>query len=409
MLPTLRRSRFVLVLLAAVAFAGAAAAQTVPPRGTDATLDIASWNVLFFGYVGAGPTNVVLQRQNVAAVIRQAQIDLWALQEVTDTAAWNALLADLAPDGYVGVLGPDVSSDPQFNQRLGFIYRPQVVSLILTRTILQTNAFDFGGRPPFELVASVTAGGATRQIRFINLHAKAGSTLSDYNRRLAGSQALKSFTDGYRTQGIPFVVLGDFNDRLAVSITGGQLSPYRNFSTAATEYEFATRTLDNNNTPTYCSNTACTSGTPIDHILFPSLLFPQYVTGSGDRYGELLTAIPSYRTTTSDHLPVLARFDLTATTSTEAPAEAGPARLLAPSPSPFGARTALRVELSRPAAVRLEVVDALGRVVAVPLDGPLGVGTHAATLDGARLAPGVYALRLTADGQTATRRVVRSR
>lgn len=399
------RRLLLLLLLVAVP----SAAQTVPPRGSDATLDVASWNVTFFGYPSAGPSNDALQRQNVGAVMRQAGIDLWAMQEMTDTAAWQALLADLAPDGYAGVLGPSVSSSPMFNQRLGFVYDPSVVSLVTTRTILQGNASDFGGRPPFELIANVTNNGVTRQIRFICLHAKAGGTLDDYNRRLAGSQALKTFTDAYRAQGIAFVVLGDFNDRLTLSITSGQLSPYRNFAQATADYDFATRTLDQAGTPTYCSNTACTSGSPIDHILFPTALAGPYVEGSGGRYAELLSAIPNYRSTTSDHLPVTARFDLSATSSADGPAVAGVATLLPPRPSPTAGETTLTVSLAAPALVRLDVLDVLGRTVATVLDGPLGAGTHAARLDGAALAPGVYAVRLVADGRSVTRTLVRTR
>ncbi len=399
--------RRLFLLLLAVALP--ASAQTVPPRGSDATFDVASWNVTFFGYAGAGPSNDVLQRQNVGAVLRQAEIDLWAMQEVTDTAAWQALLADLAADGYAGVLGPTVSSSPMFNQRLGFVYKSDVVSLVTTRTILAGNANDFGGRPPFELIANVTSNGVTRQIRFICLHAKAGGTLDDYNRRLAGSTALKTFTDAYRAQGIAFVVLGDFNDRLTLSITSGQLSPYRNFAQATADYEFATRSLDQTGTPTYCSNASCTSGSPIDHILFPTALAGPYVEGSGGRYAELLSAIPSYRSTTSDHVPVLARFDLSTTTRADGPAVAGVATLLPPRPSPTAGATTIAVSLAAPSAVRLDVLDVLGRTVATLVDGPLPAGEHTARLDGGALAPGVYAVRLTADGRTTTRTLVRTR
>jgi len=397
------------LLLAFLLAAVPASAQTVPPRGSDASFDVASWNVTFFGYPSAGPGNDALQRQNVGAVVRQAEIDLWAMQEMTDSAAWQALLAELAADGYAGVLGPDVSSSPMFNQRLGFIYNPDVVSLVTTRTILAGNANDFGGRPPFELIANVTNNGVTRQIRFICLHAKAGSTLDDYNRRLAGSTALKTFTDAYRAQGIAFVVLGDFNDRLTLSITSGQLSPYRNFAQATADYEFATRTLDQAGTPTYCSNSTCTSGSPIDHILFPAALNGPYVEGSGGRYAELVSAITNYRSTTSDHLPVTARFDLSTTSSADGPATAGGATLLPPRPSPTAGVTTLAVSLAAPTAVRLDVLDVLGRTVATVLDGPLAAGTHTARLDGGALAPGVYAVRLTADGRTATRTLVRTR
>jgi hypothetical protein len=79
------------------------------------------------------------------------------------------------------------------------------------------------------------------------------------------------------------------------------------------------------------------------------------------------------------------------------------------SPNPFADGTTLSVSLAAPAVVRLDVLDVLGRTVATLLDGPLSAGTHAARLDGASLAPGVYAVRLTADGRSVTRTLVRTR
>jgi len=79
---------------------------------------------------------------------------------------------------------------------------------------------------------------------------------------------------------------------------------------------------------------------------------------------------------------------------------------LAVAPNPTAGATTLAVSLAAPTAVRLDVLDVLGRTVATLLDGPLGAGTHTARLDGASLAPGVYAVRLTADGRTATRTLV---
>jgi hypothetical protein len=52
------------------------------------------------------------------------------------------------------------------------------------------------------------------------------------------------------------------------------------------------------------------------------------------------------------------------------------------------------VSLPEAGAVRVTVLDALGRIVAVPLDGERSAGTHAVPLDASRLAPGVYVVRL---------------
>ena len=66
-------------------------------------------------------------------------------------------------------------------------------------------------------------------------------------------------------------------------------------------------------------------------------------------------------------------------------------------PNPLATRAQIPYELPAAATVRLAVYDALGRQVAVLADGEREAGFHTAPLDAARLAPGVYHVRLSAD------------
>ena len=63
-------------------------------------------------------------------------------------------------------------------------------------------------------------------------------------------------------------------------------------------------------------------------------------------------------------------------------------------PNPLASGAAVSVVLDADASVTATVYDALGRAVAVLLDGPLGAGRHEAALDGSALAPGVYVVRV---------------
>ena len=76
-------------------------------------------------------------------------------------------------------------------------------------------------------------------------------------------------------------------------------------------------------------------------------------------------------------------------------AAAGPAEpaVLALAPNPTAGASRATLVLPAAAHATVEVLDALGRRVAVLADGDLGAGAHAWPLDGARLAPGVYAVR----------------
>ena len=75
----------------------------------------------------------------------------------------------------------------------------------------------------------------------------------------------------------------------------------------------------------------------------------------------------------------------------------------APAPNPVATTAHLVLDLRAPSTVRVDVFDAIGRPVAVLLNGPLAVGRHVVAIDAQGLAPGPYLARVTADGVTSTR------
>lgn len=77
--------------------------------------------------------------------------------------------------------------------------------------------------------------------------------------------------------------------------------------------------------------------------------------------------------------------------------------LTAPAPNPAVSMARLVLGLRVSSAVRVDVFDALGRSVAVLLDRPLAAGRHQLAFDGRGLAPGLYLIRATADGETVAR------
>lgn len=391
---------FSFVALLALASGALTADAQIPPQGEALTFDVATWNIENFGTGSGGAT----QRANVAEVIREADIDLWALQEIVDVNDFNALLQELENDGYRGILGPFPGGG---GQRLAYIYNESVVTVLATQTILSGNEFEFAGRLPFLLLARVDVNGQSQSLRVINIHAKCCSDTSSYNRRLAAAEVLKAYTDDEIDRGRTVLLLGDFNDRLNVSITSGQLSPYRPYRTDTDDYTIATFDIDRLGVPTFCSNTSCSSGSPIDHLLFSNDLAASYVEDSGDRYIELVQAIPGYTNSTSDHLPVFARFTLIPVAGEPAP-EASGVELMAPAPTPFRGETTIRFRLAEPGPARVDLFDALGRRVAGAAD-TYTAGEHTVRIDGAALAPGVYVARLTASGATATQTLVRAR
>lgn len=75
-------------------------------------------------------------------------------------------------------------------------------------------------------------------------------------------------------------------------------------------------------------------------------------------------------------------------------------------PNPFHASTAIRYALPRPARVTLAVHDALGREVAVLVDGSRPAGLHAVRFDARGLPSGVYLYRLRTGDVARTRRML---
>jgi subtilisin family serine protease len=75
-------------------------------------------------------------------------------------------------------------------------------------------------------------------------------------------------------------------------------------------------------------------------------------------------------------------------------------------PNPFNPTTTIRFDLSSPAQVRLNVFDLLGREVSVLVNAPMTAGTHDVRFDGTGLASGVYVIRLQADSEVQTSKMM---
>lgn len=77
-----------------------------------------------------------------------------------------------------------------------------------------------------------------------------------------------------------------------------------------------------------------------------------------------------------------------------------------PWPNPFNPSTRVALELSRPAELRLSVVNLLGQEVAVLHDGPLAAGASVFLVDGSALGSGLYLLRAEGAGRAETRKLL---
>ncbi len=279
--------------------------QPIPVQGTATTLDVANWNVEWFGATGYGPTDEGLQLRAVQAVMKGMGADVWALAEVCDTAQFRRLVNGLP--GYAGLVAnaPGVRQGSAYyydtEQKVALVWRTDEIALDSARVILADREQDFAGRPPVEFHLRVTIGGKTEPLVVIAMHAKAGADLASWQLRSAAARALKFYLDTtWPTQKV--LVLGDFNDLAVGSILGGQASPYQAFVDDAAHYTLLTKALQDAGLTSEADYPSV-----IDHQLATNELAADYVSGSveaflADRY------LRNYAATTSDHYPVLARY-----------------------------------------------------------------------------------------------------
>ncbi|MEM1115778.1 MAG: T9SS type A sorting domain-containing protein [Bacteroidota bacterium] len=84
-------------------------------------------------------------------------------------------------------------------------------------------------------------------------------------------------------------------------------------------------------------------------------------------------------------------------------AEAAPALALGIAPNPAVDAARITLTLDRPGPASVTVYDVTGREVLQVAEGPLGAGMHDFSLDGGRLAPGLYVVRAHAGPEVVTR------
>lgn len=281
---------------------------SVPPRGTATTFDLATWNIQYFGSPGGGPTNDAVQLRRVRDVMTGAEMDLWGVQEISDEDDFADLMAELP--GYRGLLAndPSVADGASYYEdfngtelKVGIVYDPTVVEVLAARVVLTELDFEFAGRPPLELRLRVSLGEASREVVLLVLHAKAGADGVSWERRAAAAKGLRSHLDSTWPD-VPVFVVGDWNDDIDTSIVPGRESPYEPLVSSAPLWVFPTSSL------TAAGQTSIIGyDDVIDHILASDEGMAWYEEDSAVVY-RVDDIIPRYEATTSDHLPVLARF-----------------------------------------------------------------------------------------------------
>ena len=257
----------------------------MPSVGTERAIDVATWNIENFPF--AGVTTAL-----VADLIASMNLDLVAVQEIENIAAFDELVARLR--GYAGVLSSHTYGDGSY-QKIGFIYRTDLLELDGGTLLFKQDSFEFP-RPPLQIRVTVKESGT--DFLAIALHLKAGQADEDRERRVAAMAQLEAHMRGNvdGTGDDEMMVLGDFNQTLLGSLSAEVYEP---FTSAPGQYAIRTQELADAGTISHLS-----SNRLIDHVLTTSALADE-LAGGTTVIPPLDQQMSNYFADVSDHLPVV--------------------------------------------------------------------------------------------------------
>lgn len=279
--------------------------KRIPSQDRPETVDVGSWNVEWFGDAEEGPADEAKQQANVARVLRETDLDLVGLVEVVSEQALRDAVATMPGHAVLNVTDALVENGAAYyrpsEQKVALVYKTRF-TVESARVVLTEASTLFAGRPPLEVKLRWAESGRARTMIVVVAHFKAMANWDGWNRRTQAAAALKTWLDAtYASRWV--LVIGDFNDDLDASTYWGRTSPFANF-TADPAYRFTTDALTAGQIPTtvHYANT-------IDHHLATNELAARFVEGSAQVIG-VDAFITGYGETTSDHYPVLTRYDL---------------------------------------------------------------------------------------------------
>lgn len=364
----------ILFILSAVGFTQA----QVPAYGLQNRLDVACWNIEWFGDLQNGPSNETRQFNNVLEVFRNSQIDVWGLQEISSNTTFNRLL-DSLPE-YEGVVAPYSQT-----QKTALVYDTSLFTLLYSKVVLTQYDYDFAsGRFPFEVgLAPKWDLQDTHIFLVVHLKANVGNSTAKqeaWQRRKNASGHMYTYLNNTYPQR-KCMIIGDFNDDTDISIHNSNVTPFSLFIQDANNYRFLTTELSANN-----EGSTVGRSDVVDHILITDEWFGRYQSNSCTRL-RLDQHLSSYSFSTSDHYPIFAAFTIPQTPNVSLPS----AQYLGlyPNPLPVGSQLQLK-----PGVEIIQIHNIQGKVISKAL---WEVG---------KVNPGIYLLQLQWQGKTFAEKII---
>ncbi|MFH6993613.1 T9SS type A sorting domain-containing protein [Flavobacterium sp. FlaQc-48] len=398
------------------------------------TFDIATYNLEFFASdvkdaTGKefGPTDDILQVENVAKVMNKLNADVYVVQEVSNDGAIDDLIKQININGktFDKTISTSWSyshepESPTFPpQKLVVLYNTKTTTVKATKVMFKglydellagtktlTNypvaspapvnpsaSFFSSGRLPYMVQLETNIGGVKKLINVVDLHARAnsGADIVKYNQRKYDTQVLKDSLDQYYANH-NLIILGDFNDDVKASVVGtNNPSTYENFVVDQTRYNALTLGLSQQGKNSYFN---FTPESFLDHIVISNELNDQYIANSISVY-DPRADIVDYINTTSDHGPVIARFNLKEDVLSTIDFETKNGYFVQAFPNPVSDVVNVSVKTTTDRNLKLRFYDISGHLVGNPVEVNATQDLSTTAIPVSYLRSGIYVYTLT--------------
>ena len=295
------------------------------PVSPDGVLETVTWNLLGFGTGFTGPSDWDLQTKNIVEVVDSLDADLYAFQEVADQEALNNIVQYM--DGYSGFTASHVPR----SQKMAFVYNTNTIDSLEAGSIEDVreeyqNDWSFywaSGRTPLFFRFNYTYENTTQEFYAVVIHGKANTGSSSeeyaqaYERRKKAAEGLYYYLLDNKPEA-NVILLGDYNDDVDESIYYEESpdnyaqTPYYQFVNDTDDFDVITEPLSEAG-----ESASVNYEDLIDHITISDELFDEHIQNSTEVYYDPQSYIENYGNTTSDHLPVWAKFDITTTSKSQ--------------------------------------------------------------------------------------------
>lgn len=199
------------------------------------SVSVCSWNMKWFGLPTQCNCDTALSLKNAAALIKEINADVFALQEVVSIDHLQRIVQELGQNFtyVISDYGSQISNNTQLGyancQKLAYIYNQTKITNEGTFGLLRSTYpaqqgtsspyyYFASGRWPLVLKAKVINSTTNQSFMLLNIHGKAYATSTDHNRRAGAAVVMADSLNGiFANENI--LLIGDYNDLLEGAIT----------------------------------------------------------------------------------------------------------------------------------------------------------------------------------------------